>query len=211
MRFRARFWVDLVMAFDGNSGSWQVPAALRASGLIFLLCTGLHCGSAAAQYATPGKPAAAGSPDPAPVLRIETGMHTAPISRIDVDAQCRLLATGSTDKTVRLWSMPDGKLLRTQRLPIGPGSEGSAYAVAVSPDGRQVAAGWTASTNADDGVYVFDSATGTSMRRLGAFPNVVNHLAFSPDGRRLAVALGRGGLRVLDVASGRELMSDPDF
>jgi hypothetical protein len=51
-------------------------------------------------------------PDQEPVLRIETGMHTAPIRRIGVDAACRLAATASDDKTVRLWSLPDGKLLR---------------------------------------------------------------------------------------------------
>ena len=44
------------------------------------------------------------------------------------------------------------------------------------------------------------------MRRFGTFANVVDHLAFSPDGKRLAVALfGGQGIRVLDVVSGREL------
>jgi hypothetical protein len=35
-----------------------------------------------------------------PILTIETGMHTAMINRIGVDRDCRLLATGSDDKTV---------------------------------------------------------------------------------------------------------------
>ena len=48
-----------------------------------------------------------------PMLVIETGMHTAPIYRIGVDRECRLLVTGSEDKTVRLWSLPEGHLLRT--------------------------------------------------------------------------------------------------
>jgi WD40 repeat protein len=182
-------------------------AALRAGGLGLLLISGLLWGPTAAQTAA--------DPDPTPILRIETGMHTAVIIRISADDQCRLLATGSPDKTVRLWSMPEGRLLRTQRLPIGPGDEGKVYAVAVSPDGRWVAAGgWDAAYKAKggSGVYVFDSATGTSMRRLGAFRDVILHVAFSPDGQRLAVALAGGnGIRVLDVASGRELMSDPDF
>jgi hypothetical protein len=58
-------------------------------------------------------------PDQDPVLRIETGMHVAVINRIGVDAQCRLAATGSDDKTVRLWSLPDGKLLRVLGRAIG--------------------------------------------------------------------------------------------
>jgi WD40 repeat protein len=68
-------------------------------------------------------------------------MHTARIGGIGVDAACRLLATASTDKTVRLWSLPDGRLERTIRLPIGEGDGGKIYAVALSSDGRWLAAG----------------------------------------------------------------------
>jgi WD40 repeat protein len=152
-------------------------------------------------------------PDQEPVLRIETGMHVAPIKRIGVDAQCKIAATGSDDKTVRLWSMPEGRLIRTQRLPIGEGNLGKIFAVAVSPDGRVIAAGgWVAHSDQRESVYFFDAATESSVRRIGAFGNVILHLAFSPDGTKLAVALGGGqGIRVLDVASGRELMADTDF
>src|SRR3954447_25796050 len=108
--------------------NWLVGTKLRASGLGVFLVGALVYGSAAAQNAAQD-PAA--NPDPTPTLRIETGMHNAPL-RIGTDAQCRLLVTGSTDKTVRLWSMPDGKLLRTLRVPIGPGTGGRVYAVAAS-------------------------------------------------------------------------------
>ncbi len=68
-------------------------------------------------------------------------MHTAAIKRIGVDASCSLLATASDDKTVRLWSLPDGKPKRVIRLPIGDGDAGKVYATALSPDGRLLAAG----------------------------------------------------------------------
>src|SRR5580700_1490800 len=77
--------------------------------------------------ATDGAPSAALDaavkvcPDQRPFLRVETGMHTAPIKRIGVDAACTRMATPSDDKTVRLWSLPDGRLERTIRLPIGAG------------------------------------------------------------------------------------------
>lgn len=172
-----------------------------------LALSAILCGSAAAQ-------GTAGNPDPTPILRIETGMHVAPVRRVAADPQCRLLATGSDDKTVRLWSMPEGKLIRTQRLPIGPGEDGMLHAIAVSPDGRLIAAGgWdpAVKSKGSNGIYIFDSATGAAMRRLGAFPDVVFQATFSADGERLAVGLRSRGVRVIDVASGRELMSDPDF
>ena len=79
-----------------------------------------------------------------PFPRIETGMHTASIKRISVDRAERFVVTGSYDKTVRIWSLPEGKLLRTLRLPIGEGHVGKVYAVAISPDGETVAVGgWT--------------------------------------------------------------------
>jgi WD40 repeat protein len=150
-------------------------------------------------------------PDQEPVLRIETGMHTALIIDIAVDSACSIIATASSDKTVRLWSLPDGRLKQTIRLPVGGVNGGKAYAVALSPDGRWLAAGgWDAFPDSD-AVYLIDLTTG-AVRRLGKFEDVVMHIVFSSDGQRVAVALGgKSGIRVLDVASGREVMSDRDY
>src|SRR5437868_1646805 len=76
-----------------------------------------------------------------PQLRIDGGMHTASIRRLDVSADGKILVTGSEDKTVRIWSLPDGRLLRTLRMPSAPGDVGKVFAVALSPDGRLVAVG----------------------------------------------------------------------
>src|SRR5258705_9183042 len=67
-----------------------------------------------------------------PVLVIDPGMHTAPIRDVGVDAAGRIAVTGSWDKTLRVWSVTDGALLRTIRMPVGPGDIGKIYAVAVS-------------------------------------------------------------------------------
>jgi WD40 repeat protein len=150
-------------------------------------------------------------PDQRPFLRVETGMHTAVIKRIGVDAACSLLATASDDKTVRLWSLPDGKLKRVVRLPIGDGDAGKVYATALSPDRRLLAAGgWNAAHDATGkaSLTILDLSSG-AIRRFGAFEEVINHIAFSADGRRAAVGLGgKNGVRVLDTATGEELLAD---
>jgi hypothetical protein len=62
--------------------------------------------------------AALAQPPDTPFLRIEAGMHTAPIIRIDVDVQARFLVTSSHDKTARVWSLASGELLKVLRPPV---------------------------------------------------------------------------------------------
>ncbi len=161
-------------------------------------------------------------PDRRPMLRIEPGMHTAMIRRIGVDAACTLMATGSDDKTARLWKLPEGgrggpELLRTLRVPIGEGNDGKVYAVALSPDGKWVAAGgwdvgYVGVGRGSVSVYIFEAATGRLVTRLGRLGNVILHLAFSPDGSRLAATLfGGEGMRLWETAGWRLLAEDKDY
>ena len=149
-----------------------------------------------------------------PILRIETGMHTAIINRIAVDTSGSFLATGSNDKTVRVWDLASGQLLRTLRPPIGEGDEGKIYAVAISPDGELVAAGgWTSYQREKEySIYLFERRSGLLTHRLSGLPDIVLHLAFSPDGLRLAATLGgTNGIRVYQVTNPRELSKDAAY
>lgn len=129
-----------------------------------------------------------------PILRLETGMHTAPIRRIAVDPNNRYLVSASEDKTVRLWSLADRKLLQVLRPPIGKNNQGIIYAVAISPNGDTIAAsGWTSEDGFDNVIYLFDRLTGQMKQRIMHLPNVVYHLDYSPDGRYLvATQYGAG-------------------
>jgi WD40 repeat protein len=136
-----------------------------------------------------------------PVLVIEPGMHTGVIKAVAVDAAGTLAVTGSHDKTVRVWSLADGKLLHTIRMPAGPGNIGKIFAVAMSPDGDLIAAGgWTAWTTdrREEFIYLFEARTGKMVKRISGLPASTHSLAFSPDGRYLAAGLGQNGLRVFD-------------
>ena len=150
-----------------------------------------------------------------PVLVVDPGTHTAPIKGASADHDGRWAVTGSGDKTVRIWSLADGKLERTIRLPAGPGNIGKVYAVAMSPDGALIAAGgWTRVTESDrqEQIYLFDRASGTLLRRIEGVFDVVFGLAFSPDGNRLAAITGQGGLRVYARDKGwDEVARDDDY
>jgi WD40 repeat protein len=148
-----------------------------------------------------------------PILRIETGKHGAIIWRIDTDAANRFAVTASDDKTVRVWSLPEGHPLRVLRLLIDQGNMGKAFAVAISPDGTTVAVGgWTAPNGLNTNIFLFDRASGELKRRLGDLPQAVLYLAYSPDGRHLAASLTAGGIRVFDAGNDyRPLPSDTQY
>jgi WD40 repeat protein len=135
-----------------------------------------------------------------PVLVVDPGMHTAAIASMSADRDRHWAVTGSFDKTVRIWSLAEGKLERTIRLPAGPADLGNVYAVAISPDGALIAAGGSMRGTDDDPqdqIYLFDRATGTLMKRIDNLPSTVDHLVFSPDGSRIVVMGSRGlGMRV---------------
>jgi hypothetical protein len=153
-------------------------------------------------------------PSPQPVLRLETGMHTAPIRAAATDAAGQMLATVSDDKTLRLWMLPTGELIRVLRPQIGAGAEGELKAVALSPDAQYVVTGgWTgfAWENANS-LYVFETATGRLVRRVGGLPQVINRLAWSPDGRYVAAGLaGVNGVRLFATSDWREVGRDADY
>lgn len=139
-------------------------------------------------------------PPEQPFLRLDPDMHTAKITNIDTDATGRFAVSASADKTVRVWSLETNQLLDVLRPPLGEGNEGKLYAVAMSPDGEWVAmGGWTGTQKIGANIYIFHRRSGQLRQRLSGLPNVIYHLAFSADGRYLAVALGTGnGIRVYE-------------
>lgn len=164
---------------------------------------------AAAEQAAPELPTE-------PILRIETGQHNDAILSIDTDATNQFVVTSSRDKTARVWSLADGRLLRILRLPIGHYGIGQAHSVAISPNGSTIAVGGWGSHRVIDGshnIYLFDRMSGALERRLSDLPNGVAHLAYSPDGRLLVASFGGGdGILIFDTYNDyRSLPSDTQY
>ena len=150
----------------------------------------------------------------APLLRIDTGRHTAFIHALALDEAAGRAYSASEDKTIRVWRLADGRLLDTFRVPAGLQAEGQLYALALSPDGRTLAAaGWTCwDVDRQACIYLIDAETGELRGRIAGLPEVVAALRFSPDGKHLVAGMmGTAGLVVYRVADRLRVAGDAEY
>ncbi|WP_437617183.1 WD40 repeat domain-containing protein [Sorangium sp. So ce834] len=97
--------------------------------------------------------------------------HTRGVRGVAFNPASQMLASGSSDKTVRLWDVKRGRVLRTLE-----GHKASVQGIAFSPDGALLA-----SASADGTLRLWDVGTGGCLAILLPCPE--GWAAFSPDGR----------------------------
>ena len=94
------------------------------------------------------------------------------------------LVTASEDGEVRIWSVPDWKLLRTLS-----GHKGPVRWAEFSPDAR-----WVVSSGEDQTVRVWSADDGRAVQTLSESRAPINTVCFSPDGNYIAATTDRNVL-----------------
>lgn len=124
--------------------------------------------------------------------------HEQDIYSLDFARNGRHIASGSGDRTVRLWDLETGK--EALNLPI----EDGVTTVAISADGQYVAAG-----SLDKSVRVWDARNGYMVDRLDGpdgHKDSVYSVAFAPNGRELVSGSLDKTIKMWELSDGRGMM-----
>ncbi|MGF1934190.1 MAG: beta-propeller domain-containing protein [Nostoc sp. ChiQUE02] len=123
--------------------------------------------------------------------------HSSTVNSIAYSPNGQQLASASWDKTIKIWDVTNGKLLKSLS-----GHSNLVYSVAYSPNGQQLA-----SASEDKTIKIWDVTSGKLLKCLTGHSDRVNSVAYSPNGEQLASASEDKTIKIWDVSSGKLLKS----
>ena len=119
--------------------------------------------------------------------------HRSDVLAVAFSPDRRTLASGSRDRTIRLWDTETGQHKLTLE-----GHTSGVTCLAFSPDGSTLASGsW------DHTIRLWDANTGEPLQTLEEHTDGVRSVVFSPDGRTLASGGYDNQLRLWDTETGQ--------
>jgi len=121
--------------------------------------------------------------------------HNGSVNSVSFSPDGKTLATGSEDKTIKLWNVETGQEIGTLR-----GHNGIVWSVSFSPDGKTLATG-----SEDKTIKLWDVETGQEIRTLRGHNGIVLSVSFSPDGKTLATGSKDKTIKLWDVETGQEI------
>jgi dipeptidyl aminopeptidase/acylaminoacyl peptidase len=119
-------------------------------------------------------------------------LQAGPLASMSYAPDGKHLATGNTDKSIRLWDVATLKEVRRFQP-----ARGAADGLAFSGDGKRLAS----FSNKEPALRIWDVATGKEIRAIDGARAPVLALALSPDGKRLATGSADGRVRLWDLAA----------
>ncbi|WP_414754347.1 ribosome assembly protein 4 [Anabaena sp. CCY 9910] len=117
------------------------------------------------------------------------------VSSVAFAPQKRQLASGSGDKTVKIWDINNGQLLKTLS-----GHSDSVISIAYSPNGQQLASG-----SGDKTIKIWDINSGKTLKTLSGHSDSVISIAYNPNKQQLASASDDKTVKIWDINSGKSL------
>jgi WD40 repeat protein/serine/threonine protein kinase len=121
--------------------------------------------------------------------------HSAFVQSVDIQSDLRMIVSGSTDGSVKVWDLDTGEIIHNLE-----GHNGDVTSVTFSPDGRYIASGAY-----DFMALLWDVQTGELVRGFEGHTLPVQDIAFSSDGTRLVTASSDSSLIVWDIVTGEIL------